>query len=372
MTGGLIAIIVIAILVVITIARAVRIVPQQRSGIVERLGRYSRSLEAGPHLMIPFIERIRTMVDRREQVVTFPPQSVITEDSLNVNIDTVVYYTVTQPRDATYEIANFIQGIEQLTITTLRNVIGSMDLERTLTSRDEINGALRGVLDEATGKWGVRVNRVELRAIDPPASIREAMEKQMRADRDKRAVILNAEGTKQGQILSAEGEQQSAVLRARGEAEASVARAEGDARAQALRAKGEAQAIETVFEAIHEGNPDPSLLSYQYLRMLPEIANGDANTMWFVPSELSKALEGVGQALGASSRSSETEQPPAGAETDEEAAERKRKRSAGAELEQAIERLGAAQVGPAAHNSDGAEEGPTATPPPTPPPAPSE
>lgn len=364
MTGGLIAIIVIAILVIITIARSVKIVPQQRAGIVERLGRYNRTFEAGPHLMIPFVERIRTMVDRREQVVTFPPQSVITEDSLNVNIDTVVYYTVTQPRDATYEIANFIQGIEQLTITTLRNVIGSMDLERTLTSRDEINNALRGVLDEATGKWGVRVNRVELRAIDPPPSIKEAMEKQMRADRDKRATILNAEGTKQGQILNAEGDQQSAILRARGEAEASVTKAEGDARAQALRAKGEAQAIETVFEAIHEGDPDPKLLSYQYLRMLPEIAQGDANTMWFVPSELSKALEGVGQALGVRTARTESEegaQAPAPAATaasgdsDEKISERKRRRATGAELEQAIERLGAPAVGPAAQEPDHTE-----------------
>src|SRR5690606_33082304 len=277
--------------VLVLLARTIRIVPQQRAAVVERLGKYNRTLEAGPRLMIPLIERVRHMADLREQVEPFPPQPVITQDSLSVNVDTVVYYTVTNAKDATYEIADFIKGIEQLTVTTLRNVIGSMDLERTLTSREEINSALRGVLDEATGKWGVRVNRVEIRAIEPPPTIKDAMEKAMRADRDKRAAILNAEGIKQSQILTAEGDQQAAVLRARGEAEAAVTRAEGDARAQALRAKGEAQAIETVFEAIHEGDPDSKLLSYQYLQMLPKIAQGDANKLWIVPSEMGKALE---------------------------------------------------------------------------------
>src|SRR5690606_31584375 len=165
----------------------------------------------GLNLVVPFIDRIKDMIDLREQVVSFPPQPVITSDNLVVSIDTVVYFQVTNPKAATYEIANFLTGVEQLTITTLRNVVGGMDLERTLTSREEINTALRGVLDEATGKWGIRVTRVELKAIDPPASIQDSMEKQMRADRDKRAAVLSAEGQRQAAILAAEGEKQAAV-----------------------------------------------------------------------------------------------------------------------------------------------------------------
>src|SRR5512132_2445919 len=202
MMAGLIVLLVVAALVLLTLARTIRIIPQARAGVVERLGRYSRTLSPGLAIVVPFIDRIRQQVDLREQVVSFAPQPVITEDNLVVSIDTVIYYQVTDPKAATYEIANFIQAIEQLTVTTLRNVIGGMALEKTLTSRDEINGQLRGVLDEATGKWGIRVNRVELKAIDPPASIKETMEKQMRADREKRATILEAEGVKQAQILT--------------------------------------------------------------------------------------------------------------------------------------------------------------------------
>ena len=184
--------------------------------MVERLGRYSRTLTPGLAIVVPFVDRVRTLIDLREQVVSFPPQPVITEDNLVVSIDTVIYFQVTDAKAATYEIANYIQAIEQLTVTTLRNVIGGMALEKTLTSRDEINNQLRGVLDEATGKWGIRVNRVELKAIDPPHSIQETMEKQMRADREKRAAILTAEGVKQSQILTAEGEKQAAILQGRG------------------------------------------------------------------------------------------------------------------------------------------------------------
>jgi regulator of protease activity HflC (stomatin/prohibitin superfamily) len=270
----------------VTLVRAVRIVPQAHAGIVERLGRYQRTLNAGLSLLIPFIDRLKPLIDLREQVVSFPPQPVITQDNLVVSIDTVIYFQVTDPKAATYEIANYIQGVEQLTVTTLRNVAGAMDLEKTLTSREEINGALRGVLDEATGKWGIRVNRVELKAIDPPMTIKDAMEKQMRADRDKRATILTAEGVKQSQILTAEGERQAAILRA-----------EGDARAQVLRAEGESNAIRQVFGAIHSGNPDQKLLAYQYLQMLPEIARGDSNKVWIVPSELGEALKGLGSVL---------------------------------------------------------------------------
>jgi regulator of protease activity HflC (stomatin/prohibitin superfamily) len=276
----------------------VRIVPQQTALIIERLGRYSRTLEGGIHFLVPFVDKVRANVDLREQVVSFPPQPVITSDNLVVNIDTVIYYQVIDPKSAVYEIANFIQGIEQLTVTTLRNVIGSLDLEQTLTSRDQINAQLRGVLDEATGKWGIRVNRVELKSIDPPGSIKDSMEKQMRADRDKRAAILTAEGLKQSQILTAEGEKQSAILRAEGNAQAAVTQAKADAEAQALRAQGQSKAIETVFEAIHEGKPDAELLAYQYLQMLPQIARGDANKLWIVPSEMGKAIEALGGLFG--------------------------------------------------------------------------
>jgi regulator of protease activity HflC (stomatin/prohibitin superfamily) len=285
--AGLIVLAVIAILVVFVLFRAVRIVPQARAGLVERLGRYHRTLDAGLALIIPFVDRLRPLVDLREQVVSFPPQPVITEDNLVVSIDTVVYYQVTEAKAATYEIANFITGIEQLTVTTLRNVIGGMSLEDTLTSRDQINAQLRVVLDEATGKWGIRVNRVELKAIDPPGTIQEAMEKQMRAERDRRAAILTAEGVKQSQILTAEGEKQGAILRA-----------EGEKQSQILRAEGQSQAIGTVFKAIHEGDADPKLLAYQYLQVLPQIAQGDANKVWIIPSEFAQALGRLGSAIG--------------------------------------------------------------------------
>ena len=284
--ASLIVLLVVALFVLIVLARTIRIVPQARAGVIERLGRYSRTLSPGLSIVVPFVDRVRDMIDLREQVVSFAPQPVITEDNLVVSIDSVIYFQVTEPKAATYEIANYIQAIEQLTVTTLRNVIGGMALEETLTSRDQINAQLRGVLDEATGKWGIRVNRVELKAIDPPASIKDSMEKQMRADRDKRAAILTAEGFKQSQILTAEGEKQSAILRAEGQRESTI-----------LEAEGRAQAIDTVFKAIHEGKPDAELLAYQYLQMLPQIAQGEANKMWIIPSELTQALGTLGSRL---------------------------------------------------------------------------
>jgi regulator of protease activity HflC (stomatin/prohibitin superfamily) len=284
--AGLIVAGVIAVLVVIVLFRTVRIIPQARAGLVERLGRYHKTLDAGLALVIPFVDRLLPLVDLREQVVSFPPQPVITEDNLVVSIDTVVYYQVTDAKAATYEIANYITGIEQLTVTTLRNVIGGMSLEDTLTSRDQINAQLRGVLDEATGKWGIRVNRVELKAIDPPGTIQEAMEKQMRAERDRRAAILTAEGVKQSQILTAEGEKQGAILRA-----------EGERQSQILRAEGQSKAIDTVFKAIHEGDADPKLLAYQYLQVLPQIAQGDSNKVWIIPSEFVQAMSSLGSAI---------------------------------------------------------------------------
>ncbi len=288
--GGIVALVVLALVVIFvltTIAKAIRIVPQATAVIVERLGRYSQTLDAGLHFLIPFIDRPRAVVDLREQVVSFPPQPVITSDNLVVSIDTVIYFQPTDPKSAVYEIANYIQGIEQLTVTTLRNVIGSLDLEQTLTSRDQINAQLRGVLDEATGRWGIRVNRVELKAIDPPHSVQDSMEQQMRAERSRRAAILTAEGVKQSQILTAEGDKQSAVLRAEGQAQSAI-----------LKAQGESRAILQVFDAIHRGNPDSKLLAYQYLQTLPQIANSASSKLWIVPSELTKALESITQALG--------------------------------------------------------------------------
>ncbi len=293
-----ILLVVLVILVVLAIVRSVRIIPQATAGIVERFGRYHRTLNAGLNVVTPFVDRLRPLIDLREQVVSFPPQPVITRDNLVVGIDTVIYFQVTDPRAATYEVANYITAVEQLTVTTLRNVVGGMDLETVLTSRDQINTELRKELDEATGKWGIRVGRVELKAIEPPSSIQDSMEKQMRADRDKRAAILSAEGNKQSAILNAEGERQAAVLKARGESEAAVLRAEAEAKAQAARARGQAEAILTVFRAIHEGNPDQRLLAYQYMQMLPQIAQGDSNKVWIVPSEIGKALEGIGGLFG--------------------------------------------------------------------------
>ncbi|HEV7655357.1 MAG TPA: SPFH domain-containing protein [Mycobacteriales bacterium] len=317
MTAGLIALLVVILFIVVVLVRSIRIIPQARAGVVERLGSYSRTLLPGPHVLIPFADRVRATIDLREQVVSFPPQPVITADNLTVNIDTVIYFQVTDPRAATYEIANYIQAVEQLTVTTLRNVVGSMNLEQTLTSRDQINSKLRGELDEATGKWGIRVARVELKAIDPPLSIQDAMEKQMRADRDKRAIILQAEGARESsiktaegqkaaQILAAEGGKQSAILAAEAERQSRILRAEGERAARYLAAQGQAKAIETVFASIHAADPDPKLLAYQYLQTLPQIAQGDANKLWIIPSEFSQALQGLAGITG--------QAPAAGAE----------------------------------------------------------
>jgi len=284
--AALIVLLGIVFLVLLTLWRTIKIIPQAEAAVVERLGRYNRTLSAGLAIVIPFVDRLRPRIDLREQVVSFKPQPVITEDNLVVNIDTVLYFQITDPKAATYEVQDYIQAIEQLTVTTLRNVIGGMQLEETLTSRDNINEQLRGVLDEATGKWGIRVNRVELKAVDPPGTIKDAMEKQMRADRDKRAAILTAEGVKQSQILTAEGEKQSAILKAEGQRQALV-----------LQAEGQSKAIETVFQAIHDGDADPKLLAYQYLQMLPQIAQGESNKVWIIPSEFTQALGQLTQAL---------------------------------------------------------------------------
>ncbi|WP_226346210.1 SPFH domain-containing protein [Agilicoccus flavus] len=301
---SLIVLLLLVVFAVVVVVKTIRIVPQQTALIIERLGRYSRTLHGGIHILVPFVDKVRANIDLREQVVSFPPQPVITSDNLVVSIDTVIYYAVHDAKSAVYEIANFIQGIEQLTVTTLRNVIGSMDLEQALTSRDQINGQLRGVLDEATGRWGIRVGRVELKAIDPPHSVQDSMEKQMRAERDRRAAILTAEGVKQSAILTAEGDKQSQILRA-----------EGSAQARILEAQGQARAISQVFDAIHRGKPDQKLLAYQYLQVLPQLARGDANKMWIVPGEFTEALKGFGASFGGGSGASS---PFAGIPADEE------------------------------------------------------
>jgi len=295
----LIVVVVAALLAGLVVYKTVRIVPQARARNVERLGRYRKTLEPGMNLIVPFVDRVKPLIDLREQVVSFLGQPVITEDNLVVKIDTVLFFQVTDPRAADYEIVNYIQAIEQLTATMLRSVIGSMDLELTLTSRDKINTMLRGVLDDASGKWGIRVTRVEIKAIDPPKSVIDAMEKQMRAEREKRAAILNAEGIRQSQILTADGDKQGNILRAEGEKQSAI-----------LKAEGQAQAIGTVFQSIHANDPDPKLLAYQYLQTLPQLAQGPGNTVWMVPSELTSALKMVSSAFEGGGAAPENGQSP--------------------------------------------------------------
>ncbi|MEI6361157.1 MAG: SPFH domain-containing protein [Actinomycetes bacterium] len=293
-------VIVVLAFALVVVSRTVVIVKQASTAIVERLGRYQRTLNPGLSILVPVLDRVRTRVDMREQVASFPPQPVITEDNLVVSIDTVIYFQVTEPKAATYEINNFLLGIEQLTVTTLRNVIGSMDLEEALTSRDQINGQLRGVLDEATGKWGIRVNRVELKAIDPPKTVQEAMEKQLKAERERRAAILTAEGQKQAAILTAEGAKQSVVLAAEGEAQAAVLRADGAAKARVINAEAEATAVVKIYEGLRTADPQPNELAHRYLQALPEVAKGDANKVWIIPAELSGAMARLKEGLGGS------------------------------------------------------------------------
>jgi regulator of protease activity HflC (stomatin/prohibitin superfamily) len=327
---------VLVIFAVIVVAKSIALVPQAEAAVIERLGRYSRTISGQLTLLVPFIDRVRARVDLRERVVSFPPQPVITEDNLTLNIDTVVYFQVSNPQAAVYEISNYIVGVEQLTTTTLRNVVGGMTLEQTLTSRDQINGQLRGVLDEATGRWGLRVARVELRSIDPPPSIQASMEKQMKADREKRAVILTAEGMRQAAITQAEGEKQSQILAAEGAKQAAILAAEADRQSRMLRAQGEraaaffqaqgqAKAIEKTFAAIKAGRPTPEMLAYQYLQILPKIAQGDANKVWVVPSDFGTALQGFTKLLGAPGDDgvfrfvpSPADEAPAGSQHDDE------------------------------------------------------
>ncbi|TDD50529.1 SPFH domain-containing protein [Saccharopolyspora elongata] len=332
---GLIVLVVVVLLVLIIAVKSVMVVPQAQSAVIERLGKFRSVAEPGLNFLVPFFDRVRARIDLREQVVSFPPQPVITQDNLTVSIDTVVYFQVTDSRSAVYEISNYIIAVEQLTTTTLRNVVGAMSLEETLTSRDAINTQLRGVLDQETGRWGIRVARVELKAIDPPPSIQDSMEKQMRADREKRAMILNAEGAresaiktaegqKQASILAAEGQKQAAILAAEADRQSSILRAQGERASRYLQAQGQAKAIEKVFAAVKRGKPTPELLAYQYLQTLPQMAQGDANKVWLVPSEFGKSLEGFARMLGAPGEDGvfryepPKEEPPTGAPEEEE------------------------------------------------------
>jgi regulator of protease activity HflC (stomatin/prohibitin superfamily) len=351
---------VIALAVVITVLRAIRIVPQARARNVERFGRYRKTLEPGLNFIVPFVDRVKTQIDLREQVVSFNGQPVITEDNLVVQIDTVLFFQVTDPKAADYEIVNYIQAIEQLTATMLRSVIGSMDLEQTLTSRDKINTLLRGVLDDASGKWGIRVTRVEIKAIDPPKSVKDAMEKQMRAEREKRAAILTAEGVRQAKILTAEGEKQGEILRA-----------EGDKQGAILRAEGQAQAISQVFQAIHQNDPDPKLLAYQYLQTLPQLAAGAGNTFWVIPSEVTTALKAVtsafggsGDEAGSSAASSAADRVPASGNGLPAASEPGALQAGAAALAAAAASAGVpvpAQPGPARNGSPDSNNGPVSS-----------
>jgi regulator of protease activity HflC (stomatin/prohibitin superfamily) len=287
----LLIVLVLVALVVGAVASTVRIVPQARRYNIERFGRYRGTLQPGLNFVIPLVDRVNTKLDVREQVYSSNPRPVITEDNLVVAIDTVLYYQITDPRAAAYEVADYLQAIDQLTVTTLRNLIGSMDLESTLTSRETINVRLREVLDDATGKWGIRVNRVEIKAIDPPASIKEAMEKQMRAERDKRAAILQAEGKRASLILEAEGTRQKSILEA-----------EGNQQARVLEAEGEANALERVFQAVHANDADSKVLAYKYLEMLPSLA-AHGNSFWVIPGELTEAMRTVTGAFADSAKS---------------------------------------------------------------------
>ena len=290
----LIVALVLAAFAILVVASSIRIVRQARVGVVERWGKYRASLTPGLHVIIPMLDRITAVVDMRETLQAFAPQPVITQDNVTIGIDIVVYYQVTDPFRATYEVANVLVAMEQLAITTLRNVVGAMTLEETLTSRDMINTQLRTVLDEATEKWGVRVTRVELKSIDPPRTIQEAMEQQMRADRAKRATILQAEGDKQSAILRAEGLRQAQILNAEAEQQSNILRAEGEKKARALRAEGEAEALTKIFQMVKDTGTLPSdMLGYKYLEALPSVAAGDANKLLLLPTGAADAMGAV-------------------------------------------------------------------------------
>ena len=307
-TFGLILLVVALAFVAFVVIRSIALIPQGEAAVIERLGSYTRTVSGALTLLVPFIDRVRARVDTRERVVSFPPQAVITQDNLTVAIDIVVTFQINDPAKAIYGVDNYIVGVEQISVATLRDVVGGMTLEETLTSRDTINRRLRGELDAATSKWGLRISRVELKAIDPPASIQQSMEMQMKADREKRATILTAEGRresdiktaegeKQARILSAEGEKHAAILSAEAERQAMILRAEGERAARYLQAQGEARAIQKVNAAIKASKLTPEVLAYQYLEKLPKLAEGEGSTMWMIPSQFGDSLEQFARAF---------------------------------------------------------------------------
>jgi len=283
---------IIVLFIVFIAAKGIRIVRPFEKGLVERLGQFKRVADPGIHFIIPFLERM-IKVDMREKLIDVPPQEVITKDNVIVTVDAVIYYEVTDAFKVIYNVQNFQNAAVKLAQTNLRNVIGELELDQTLTSREQINTKLREVLDEATDKWGVRVTRVEIKKIDPPADIMEAMSKQMKAERMKRAAILEAEGYKQSQILKAEGDKTAAILKAEGEAEAVKRVAEAQRYKYMTEAEGQAKAIVSVFTAIHEGKPTTDLIAIRYLEALKEIADGKA-TKIFLPFEASSVLASIG------------------------------------------------------------------------------
>lgn len=291
---------VIALLVIVILVRSVRIVRQAQVYVIERLGKFHRLMESGIHIVVPFIDRIVSIKDLREMVVDFPPQSMITKDNVSIQIDTVVYFQITDPVRNQYEIANPILAIENLTATTLRNLVGELDLDETLTSRDTVNAKLRTVLDEATDKWGIKVNRVEIKNIIPPKDILDAMERQMRAERLRREAVLTAQGEKEAKILQAEGIKQATILNAEAEREAQIRKAEGERQAQILRAQGEAEAIlkiaeakaegqKRIYEAIKQAEPTKEVVQIRSMEALENVANGQA-TKLVIPSDATSLL----------------------------------------------------------------------------------
>ncbi len=295
---GLIVLGILAFVVFLVAARSIRIIPQSRVAIVQRLGRYHRTAESGLTFVVPVVDRMLPKTDLREQVIAFQPQAVITNDNVGMQISTVVYYQVVDARASEYEVANFHLALEQITQTTLRNVIGNLILDKTLTSRDEINGKLRAILDEVTEKWGIRVTRVELKEITPPRDIQQAMEKQMQAERTRRAAILTAEGDKRAAILKSEGEKESAILRAEGEQKAAVLRAEGEAAAYRNVQAAQIEMTGALFERLENSDLSPESLRYLYLKALPEMAQGPASKLFVVPSEIQDLAGTIGALAG--------------------------------------------------------------------------
>lgn len=312
---------VVALVVLILVAQSVKIIPQSRVAIIQRLGRYNRTAESGLTFIVPGVDRMLPKTDLREQVVAFQPQAVITSDNVGMQISTVVYYQVVDARAAEYEVANFTVALEQITQTTLRNVIGNLTLDKTLTSRDEINAKLRSVLDEVTERWGIRVTRVEIKEIIPPRDIQQAMEKQMQAERTRRAAILTAEGDKRSAILKAEGDKESAILRAEGEREAAVLRAQGDAEAYRNVQAAQIEMTSRLFGILDNAELSPEVLRFIYLnKALPEVAQGSANKLFVVPSELGDLAGAVSALAGGAALSNE---PASDATRDSDSPERR-------------------------------------------------